>query len=216
MAAGDGVASGEAPVTGTSGRQNVAVPIPENKSRSADSDIKAVAVVFVVMLLSFFGYNTGRTLGADWGHHFLPTLFGTTYFLSVAFGTLYIYTAAYLQKRSLPVRISLCLISPFIWMTKEVLWLTQAHPIEQCLYWYLNPLNIWLLSLMTFEMGVATLIARAVQKRADSSIIVFTRGPVLTVVGALAFVIAAYAWGKGENLYVFFLEGFRVLYGSGI
>lgn len=190
--------------------------IPANHSGSAKPDIKAVAVVCVVMLLSFFGYNAGRTLGIEWGHQFLQALFGTTYFLSVAFGTLYIYTAAYLQKRSLPVRIGLSLITPFIWMTKEVLWLTQAHPIEQCLYWYLNPLNIWLLSLMIFEMGVATLIGRSLQKRADSSIIVFSRGPVVTIVGALAFVIAAYAWGKGENLYVLFLEGFRVLYGSGI
>ena len=190
--------------------------ITVNQSKTANHDIKAVAVVFIVMLLSFFGYNEGRTLEIEWGHQLLPALFGTTYFLAVAFETLYIYTAAYLQKRSLPVRISLCLINPFIWMTKEVLWLTQAHPIEQCLYWYLNPLNIWLLSLMIFEMGVATLIGRSIQKRAGNSSVVFTRGPVMTVFGALAFVIAAYAWGKGENLYVLFLEGFRVLYGAGI
>jgi hypothetical protein len=194
----------------------VKASIPANQSGSANPDIIAVAVVFVVMLLSFFGYNAGRTQGTEWGHQLLPALFGTTYFLSVAFGTLYIYTAAYLQKRSLPVRIGLCLINPFVWMTKEVFWLTQAHPIEQCLYWYLNPLNIWLLSLMILEMGVATLIGRSVLKRSDNSIVVFTRGPVMTIVGALAFVITAYAWGKGENLYVLFLGGFRVLYGSGI
>ena len=203
-------------MAGTAGRENVKEPITVNQRGTANPDNKAVAVVFVVMLLSFAGYNVGRTLENEWGHQLLAALFGTTYFLAVAFGTLYIYTEAYLQERSLLVRISLCLINPFIWMTKEVLWLTQAHPIEQCLYWYFNPLNIWLLSLIIFEMGVATLIGRSVQKRADVSIIVFTRGPVMTVVGALTFVIVAYAWAKGENLYVLFLEGFRVLYGAGI
>jgi hypothetical protein len=171
-----------------------------------------ILYVFVAAILSFAGYFGSRHVGTDTLHQLMAAIFGTTYFLAIAFGTVYIYTIAYVREVPLSGRILACFVVPLAWMTKEVLRLTESHPIAECLYWYFNPLNIWLISLMILEMGIATLIARSILKRRGRAIKVVTLAPIAVILGSLAFVISAYAWGKGENIYVIFLEGYRAIF----
>jgi len=141
---------------------------------------------------------------------------GSLYFLSIAFGTFYVFPAAHLRGASLGERVLASALVPFLWMTKEVLRLTHAHPLVEALYWYVNPLSFWLVSFMVFEMGVGTLIARALLRRRGHALRVITPAPVVTIVLSLGVVIGAYAWGRGENLYVIFLAGYRALFGAGV
>jgi hypothetical protein len=174
-----------------------------------------ILYVFVAAALSFTGYFGSGHVGSATLHQLMAVVFGTTYFLSIAFGALYIFTTLYVRGTSLPWRILASLVVPFIWMTKEVLRLTESHPLAECLYWYFNPLNVWLVSLMVLEMGIATVIARSILKRRRREIKIVTPAPIAVILGSLVFVISAYAWGKGENIYVIFLEGYRLIFGSG-
>lgn len=185
---------------------------PGNTKRN----IYPVFLVLIVAAISHFGYFGSRHVGNDTIHQLMAGIFGTTYFLSIAFGSLYVFTTAYVRGLPLPGRILLSFVVPFVWMSKEVLRLTESHPFVECLYWYLNPLNVWLVSLTILEMGIATLIARTVLRRSGQPIKVVTMAPGVVILGSLVFVISAYAWGKGENLYVIFLQGYRLLFGSGI
>jgi hypothetical protein len=178
--------------------------------------ILPIMSLLLVATVSFLGYFGSRYIDSDAVHQLMAKVFGTAYFLSIAFGTLYIFTTGYIRGVSLAGRILASFVVPFIWMSKEVLRLTESHPILECLYWYFNPLNIWLVSLMVLEMGIATLIARAILKKRDKPLRVVTPAPVAVIVGSLLFVISAYAWGKGENIYVIFLNGYRFLFGFGI
>lgn len=175
-----------------------------------------VLLVFAVMAVSWAGYYGSRTLDSDFLHQMLAKLFGTSYFLSVAFGALYVYTVSYIRGAPIGERILASLVNPFIWMTKECAKLFISYNFLQCLYYYLNPLNFWLLCFMVFEMGLASIIARRILKSRGEPIKVVTAGSLATVIISISVVIAAYAWGKGENLYVIFLAGFRVFFGSGI
>ncbi len=175
-----------------------------------------VLLVFTVMAVSWAGYFGSRTLDSDLLHQLLAKVFGTSYFLSVAFGTLYVYTVSYIRGAPIGERILASLVNPFIWMTKECIRLFASYNVLQCLYYYFNPLNFWLLCFMVFEMGLASMIARRILKSRGDSASVITRGSLATVLVSISVVIAAYAWGKGENLYVIFLAGFRVFFGSGI
>jgi hypothetical protein len=177
--------------------------------------IKPVGLVFIVMAVSFGGYFGSRQVSHDGLHQVMALVFGTTYFLAVALGPLYVFTETTLRGVNLPVRVLAAYVNPFIWMTKEVLRLTESHPIVEALYWYLNPLNIWLISLAVFEMGIATLIARRQLRLRGEDLKVVTPAPVIIAVASLVFVISVYAWGKGENVYVLFLEGYRHLFGAG-
>ena len=175
-----------------------------------------VFYVFIVMSVSFAGYFGSRQLNDGLIQQWMACFFGTTYFLSIAFGTLYVYTTARLRGASLPQCILASLVNPLIWMTKEVLRLAESHPLLESLYWYLNPLDLWLLSFVIMEMGLATLIVRTNLKQKGEAVRVFTTGPVVTVLGSLVFAVSVYAWGEGENVYVYFLEGYRLLFGYGL
>lgn len=175
-----------------------------------------VISVLVVAVVSYLGYFGSRSVSSESIHQPMALIFGSAYFLSVAFGALYIYVLAYVGGVSLPGRILASFIVPLIWMSKEVLRLTESHPVVECFYWYFNPLNIWLTSLVVLEMGVGTLIARAILKRRGQQLKVVTAAPIAVILGSLTFVISAYAWGKGENLYVIFLSGYRFFFGAGI
>jgi len=178
--------------------------------------IYPILSLLFVAAVSFWGYFGSRHISNDTIHQLIAKLFGTTYFLSVAFGTLYVFTIVYVRGVPLSGRILAAFVVPFLWMSKEVIRLTESHPILECLYWYFNPLNVWLVSLMVLEMGIATLIARAILKRRGQQLKVVTPAPLAVILGSLVFVISVYAWGKGENIYVIFLNGYRFFFGYGI
>lgn len=175
-----------------------------------------VVYVFGVMSISFVGYFGSRHLGGGLLQSWMATFFGTTYFISIAFGALYIYTTARIRGAGAFACIVACLINPFVWMTKEVLRLMESHPFLESLYWYFNPLDLWLLSFVIMETGLATMVVRAILKQKGEDLRIFTTGPIITVLGSLVFAVSIYAWGEGENVYVFFLEGYRLLFGYGL
>lgn len=172
--------------------------------------------VLALAVISWAGYFGAWQVTAPTMHQAMAAVFGTTYFLAIAFGTTYVYTAAMLRGARLGSRILASAVTPFCWMTKEVWLQTAAHPLGEALYWYINPLNFWLVCFMGLQMGLGTLLARAILRRRGSAVPVFTPAPVATVVVSMGLVIGAYAWGRGENLYVLFLEGYRLIYGTGV
>ncbi|MFC1888997.1 hypothetical protein ACFL4G_04495 [Thermodesulfobacteriota bacterium] len=173
--------------------------------------------VLAAASLSFVGYFGSRHLEShDFLQQIMAGVFGTTCFLSVALGPIYIYTTAYLRGAGMLERLAAIFIVPFLWMTKETLLLTESHPLLECLYWYFNPLNIWLVFLVIFQAGVGTMVARRIMKSRGEGVRVVTTGPVVTSVVSLFLIVALFAWGKGENVYTLFLEGYRFFFGSGV
>ena len=178
--------------------------------------VKPLLSVFFLALISYLIYYGSRRLGSQSVHQVLAAVFGTIYFCTIFFGSLYIYTYSYLHGVSLPGRMLASILIPFLWMTKDVIALTESHPFVECLYWYLNPLSIWMACLLAIEMGAGTLLARYIMKRRGQSIKVFSLAPVASIViGALIFG-GIFAWGQGENLYSIYLDGYRLLFGSGV
>lgn len=175
-----------------------------------------VLLVFIVAAVSMTGYFNVRGMEGGAWQSTLTWLLGAVYFIAVAFGTLFVYTSAAVGGAGMRERILGSAIVPFVWMTKEVLRLTESHPFIECLYWYLNPLNVWLVTLMILEMGIATLVARRIRRGRVAAGPVVTRGPLLVILGSLIFVVSVYAWGRGENIYVIFLSGYRLFFGSGL
>lgn len=160
--------------------------------------ILPVVPVLAIAVISHFGYFGSRHVESDGLPSVMAGLFGTTYFLSIAFGSLYVFTVGYLRGASLPERILASALTPFLWMTKEVLLLTHSHPLIESLYWYVSPLHIWLMMLMALEMGGATLIARKILKNRGERDSVVSAAPLATMGVSLFLVISAYAWGRGK------------------
>ena len=69
---------------------------------------------------------------------------------------------------------------------------------------------------MIAEMGVATLIVRKIRKSRGEATVVVTTAPILMILVSLALVVSVLSWGRGENVYVMILAGFRALFGTGI
>ena len=187
-----------------------------DKQESRAIILKPLLTVFLVALLSYLVYYGSRLIGYQPLHQALAAIFGAIYFVSIFFGALYICTYGYVHGASLPVRILASSLIPFLWMTKDVLVMTESHPFLECLYWYFNPLSVWMVCLLAIEMGAGTLLGRFILKRRGREIKVVTLGPVASIViGALLFG-GIFAWGQGENLFSIYLDGYRLLFGSGI
>lgn len=177
---------------------------------------RPVLAVLALMVVSYFGYFGSRHMANQATHQIVATVFGTAYFISIALGTIYVFAASRLRGAGLGLAVAACFVTPFVWMTKEVWRISESHPIVECLYYYLNPLNIWLVSFMFVEMGLAALIIRPIQKRRGKAPVTGPAGAIAVMLVSLAVAISVYAWGKGENIYVLFLSGYRVLFGSGV
>ena len=94
--------------------------------------------------------------------------------------------------------------------------LTFFNSAAECLYYYLNPLNIWLFLGVVAQMGVAEILCRWIRARKGEQVRILGAGPVGAIVIGLFLVIVMFAWGQGESVYVGFLSGYRMLFGSGI
>lgn len=177
--------------------------------------VMPVVPVLLLAVIGYAGYFGSRGIEHYTLHQVVAAVSGTLYFAAIAFGTLYVYTSSQLRGATTGESILASFITPFTWMTKEVLLLLESHPFIECLYWYVSPLHIWLVIFMAIEMGAAALIVRKKKiqrgEHAGGKMI-----PVLVMVAGLVIFVSMYAWGKGENLYVIFLEGYRLLFGSGV
>ena len=185
------------------------------KSGSRPSIWKPVLTVFCLALGSYLIYYGSRLIANQAIHQALAAVFGAIYFLTIFFGGLYIYADCYVRGVPLGRRIVAASLVPFLWMTKDVLAMMGSHPIAESLYWYFNPLSVWMVCLLTVEMGLGTLIGRAILKRRGQALKVVTIGPVAAIIIGGAIFAGIFAWGQGENLYSLFLDGYRLLFGSG-
>jgi hypothetical protein len=68
---------------------------------------------------------------------------------------------------------------------------------------------------MAVEMGLGTLAGRCILKRRGRDVRVVSFGPLAAIVLGSAAFGGIFAWGQGENLYALFLDGYRLLFGSG-
>jgi hypothetical protein len=175
-----------------------------------------VLVVFLLATVSYLIYYGSRLVGGPAIHQVLAAAFGTVYFVAVFFGALYVYTDCHVRGMPLGRRMVAASVVPFLWITKDVLLMMGSHPIVEGLYWYLNPLSVWLVCLLSVEMGLGTLAGRYILKRRGRAISVVTFGPLAAIVVGAALFGGILAWGQGENLYVLYLDGYRLLFGSGI
>ncbi len=178
--------------------------------------LQPVLIVTACMVLSHAGYFGLRFVEEIPGRNLLAAILGTVYFISIALGTLYVFPTVYLRGGTMFERAIASLVNPFIWMSAEVIRLGTSHPFIECIYWYFNPLNIWLISFVIMQMGIGTLIARVIMKPRRRDIRVLSTAPLVVIVGSFTFAIAIFAWGEGENIYVLFLKGYRLLFGAGI
>jgi hypothetical protein len=174
-----------------------------------------VLILFVVMTLSWLGYNLAWRLESATLHRVLASVSGTLLFLSVALGTLVVYWTAYFRGASLKERIAASLINPFLWATKECLRLSVSFSFFECVYYYANPLNVWLVFGIAAEMALAEIVCRQRQRSQGADIRVLHPSAVTVLLISLSLVVSLYTWGEGENVYAIFLEGYRVLFGAG-
>ena len=65
------------------------------------------------------------------------------------------------------------------------------------------------------EMGLGTLLGRYILKRRGKTIRVVTFGPLIAILVGAALFAGILAWGQGENLYVLYLDSYRLFFGSG-
>ncbi len=178
--------------------------------------VAPVFTLFCVMTLSWVVYNLAWQLESEGLHRLVASVSGTLLFLSVALGTFIVYPMAYFRGASLRERILASLINPFLWATKECIRLCVSFSVLESIYYYLNPLNIWLAFGVAAEMALAEILCRERRRRRGEDIRVLHPAAVAVFVVSLFLVISLYAWGEGENVYVYFLEGYRALFGPGV
>ncbi len=193
------------------GQGNVAVKRLDFRERF----VTPVTVVFVIMTLSWLAYNVAWKLESATLHHILASVSGTLLFFSVALGTLVVYSMAYFRGASLKERIAASLINPFLWATKECIRLSVSFSLFECVYYYANPLNVWLAFGVTAEMALAEMLCRQRSRRQGADIRVLHPTAVVVLLTSLSLVVSLYAWGEGENVYAIFLEGYRFFFGPG-
>jgi hypothetical protein len=175
-----------------------------------------VGYVFIVMFTSWALYNLAWRLENHILHQFLAAVSGTVFFVSVTFGTLFVYPMTYFRGASLGERILASFANPFLWATKENIRLYISYSFAECMYYYLNPLNVWLVLGVVAQMGLAEMFCRWLRAKRGEEIRVFGAGSMAAFFIGLFLVIGLFAWGQGENAYVIFLSGYRKLFGAGI
>jgi hypothetical protein len=177
--------------------------------------ISPVLPLLLLMICSWIVYNLAWRLDNHSIHRALALIFGTLLFLSVAFGAAIVYPLTFFRGASLKERIIASSVVPFIWMIKECARLFISFSFLECLYYYLNPLNIWLLCGLCVEMGTAEMICRwRLGKRGQDITSIVPRAVIAIVIG-LFIGILMFILGEGETFYARYLELYRFFFNAG-
>lgn len=178
--------------------------------------VAPILIVFAVMAISWVGYNLAWRLDNDKIHHILADIFGTLLFVSITFGVVVVYSMAFFRGASLFERVIASFVNPVIWVIKEVFRMLTSFALSESLYFALNPLVIWLVLGIIAQMGLIEIICRWRLKKRGEEVRVFNVPAVLAFALGLSLVIILYAWGRGENVFSFYLEMYRAIFGPGV
>jgi hypothetical protein len=177
--------------------------------------ISPVLPLLLLMICSWIVYNLAWRLDNHSIHRALALIFGTLLFLSVAFGAVIVYPLTFFRGASLKERIIASSVVPFIWMTKECARLFISFSFLECLYYYLNPLNIWLLCGLCVEMGTAEMICRWRLRKRGQDVKAIVPLAVVAIGIGLFIGILMFILGEGETFYARYLELYRFFFNSG-
>ncbi|MBN1573688.1 MAG: hypothetical protein JW984_10885 [Deltaproteobacteria bacterium] len=175
-----------------------------------------VLIVFVVMSVSWIVYNLSWRLDNDTIHQLLADISGTLLFISITFGVIVVYSMAFFRRASLLERVIASFVNPAIWVIKEVFRMFTSFSITESLYFAANPLVVWLVLGTITQMGLLEIILRWRLKRRGEKVKVFNIPAILAFALGLFLVIVLYAWGRGENVFSFYLEMYRAIFGAGV
>ncbi len=174
-----------------------------------------VLLVCIVMTLSWTVYMLSPGIPDFSLFQIAAIVSGIVLFISLGLGALYVYYVSYLRGAGPAERIIAALISPIIWMTKEVVVVGSIYTVPEALYYYLNPVHLLLLGAVAAEMGTAEILVRRRLKRDGTVKRVFTVGAVAAVVLGLGWVAFMFIWDLGVHHFYIFQEGFKALFGFG-
>jgi hypothetical protein len=101
-------------------------------------------------------------------------------------------------------------------MTKECARLYISFSFLECLYYYFNILNIWLICGLCVEMGIAEMLCRRSLRKRGEDVTVLSAPAVIAVVGGLSLGILIFVLGQGETFYARYLEVYRFFFNAGV
>ncbi|TFH41790.1 MAG: hypothetical protein E4G96_04815 [Chrysiogenales bacterium] len=186
------------------------------KLDSRNRFIFPMVIPLLIMIFSWMVYNLAWRLDNHSLHRTLALVSGTLLFLSVAFGAAIVYPLAFFRGASTKERILASSVTPFIWMTKECARLYISFSFLECLYYYFNILNIWLICALCVEMGAAEMICRWRLGKRGERANVFTL-PAAAAAGIGLFLgVLIFVMGEGETFYARYLEVYRFFFNAGV
>lgn len=134
-------------------------------------------------------------------------------FISVAFGSLFVYPWMFFRGASPRERVFGSLITPLVFVAKEVIRVREFFTWGEALYYALSPVMLLLLIGQVGLMGMAELVCRTTgNRRAVSARRVVSFGPVVAVLAALAALYVFLLWGMGVHWFYIYMQGYKLLF----
>jgi hypothetical protein len=134
-------------------------------------------------------------------------------FICVAWGSLFIYPWMFFRGASPAERVFGSLITPLVFVAKEVIRVREFFTWGEALYYALSPVMLLLLIGQVGLMGIAELLSRAAWTRkpiSDRRVVSF--GPVAAILAALAALYIFLLWGMGVHWFYIYLQGYKALF----
>jgi hypothetical protein len=178
--------------------------------------IAPVLTVFIVMTLSYIVYMLSPKVPNFTLFQILATTSALLLFLTLWFGVFYVYPKAYFRGASVGERIVASLINPFLWATKEVVVVAGVYSVPEALYFYLNPVVIWVFSAVVAQIGLSEILCRRRAKKQGKKIRVLAFAAVIAIILGVGNFMFALLWDVGVHHFYFFQEGYKAIFHPGL
>ncbi len=175
-----------------------------------------VGSTFLVTALSYACYMLSPKIPGYTLFRIVAVISGVVLFISLGLGTLYVYPALFRRGAPVAERIVGSLVTPFLWMTKEVVIIGGVYTAGEALYYYLNPIHLLLLSAVIAEMGAAQLWINRALVKGGARRRAWSLPALVTILIGLGWFAFMFIWDLGVHHFYIFQEGYKALFGYGV
>ncbi|MFH1139450.1 MAG: hypothetical protein V1816_25485 [Pseudomonadota bacterium] len=118
--------------------------------------------------------------------------------LLIVFGATLIYPATFFRGASWRERVMACLITPFLWIVKELFMMPDCYSLAEKLFYAINPLFLGAIFLTVLQMGLAEIVCRVMAKRKFRSYTgqVFGAAPIMAIIVSMIALYFFNVWGN--------------------
>ena len=171
------------------------------------------ATVFLTMVVTGVIYKNSWRIPNDGLRQVVATISAVPFFFSIGFGAMIVYPMSVSRGATTAERMLASLVTPMVWILKEIIRVNEFFTIGESIYFGLNQLFLLTIVGAFAQMGLCEVFCRwRWNKWGEEQVPMFSPTAVVCILLGIVGTYILFIWGWGTGFFYIYMELYKAIF----